>query len=352
MEALFELNPVAPVIAEDMVNTQEFKEFSEALEQMDIIYDASLYLEKADQGVKRGLIGNVKKTVSRTVETTGDLYNAYDDLSSGNSDLIYSMWSVIGRAINLTVKVISYLTRQVAKVPMFISKCLDKVQTIPASVRSKIHGNIELYICSADIAFLYNNGVMRNLDVFISEASLLSQGETWTRVFNGKGLLQKAANKIAGGTPNENDIKLCKKMQSTYNRLKMATFKPTTVEMKDPKMVDMYFGAEKSIKFKDLKGQVHECTYYDALIQMMNDLNERKADLEKIQTAIGGKYNQSLMSNDFAKLSKGYQNLITDSINMVSKGVNFTGNIVKYVMADIKTINGATEKILKKAGKK
>jgi hypothetical protein len=111
----------------------------------------------------------------------------------------------------------------------------------------------------------------------------------------------------------------------------------------------MYFGGTKSVKYKDANKQIVESTYYDALVQIFEDVREQDEFLKKVQTDISQKFDRAQLNQSFAKLSDDNKKLVTESIQMIAKVINIIGNLVRYVILDIKTLRGSADKILKKA---
>ena len=56
------------------------------------------------------------------------------------------------------------------------------------------------------------------------------------------------------------------------------------------------------------------------------------------------------MNQEFSRLNTMSRQMITNGMQMVSKMLTVTGNIIRYVMIDMKTIENETNKMLKASG--
>lgn len=322
--------------------SKEFLEFCSDLDELGVITDHELYFEKVED--KQLNLRNTLKAVNRnTKSTTVDVGAAYGNIVDGNSKLIKSVWDLTMRAINLSTRIIGFILGKLAHIPKAILIIGNKVGDIPSDIRNKIRGNIKLYITVNDIQNLYNKQLFKKVDTFMSLAVTLSQGETWGTFFN-----KRKSNGVL--KMKENDMKTCRAMDKLYEEIKLLEFQPSTIEMQHKDTVNMYFGDAKSVKFVDLHGATHDSTYYEALTILMKDIEGMQGSLKKIQSDIGSKYSETQMNSSFSKLDFNAQNRISSTIQMMAKIINVIGNIVRYVKIDMKSIESATETLLKKQG--
>lgn len=346
MRETFELNAVDSVIA--LAMDSEYNDFCENLRMLDEMHHEDLFSE-AVKDPKTQRRKDFDKTVSRTVKTTKDVAGAYNNITDAGGDVIKSIWDLAFGAITLTIRVISFILRKISLIPKGILAVANKVASIPTNLRDKIRGNVKIYITAADLQNLYNQSLLRSLDEFIAYGKELSTGSTWGTFFSRREDWVKTGD--TNGTEfkvSANDISTCKKMRGLYVRLKLMEFEESTVEMNKPETRNIYFGTDKSISFTDLRGQQHQSTYFDALVQLMKDIQTREADLRQINEAIGNKYDQTMMNQQFTKLPKNAQNLIAESIQMISKVISIVGNIIKCITSDMNTIKASADKILSK----
>ena len=84
------------------------------------------------------------------------------------------------------------------------------------------------------------------------------------------------------------------------------------------------------------------------MIKLINDIKAYEKILNNIQTDIGDKYQSNTLNHNFAKLSLKSQDKITNVIKMISKVIEILGNIIKYVMTDINTIEKEINILLQK----
>lgn len=335
------LDSVDIILGSD-TTSQSFKEFCDDLDELDKINDENFYIE-AVQDNNVDLRHGLKAIRRNTRNTTLDVGAAYGNIVSGNAKLIKSVWDLTMRAINLSTRVIGFILRKLSLIPRVILDVGNKVADLPEDIRNKIRGNIQLYITVNDIQNLYNKQLLVKIDKFISLARRLSEGEVWGTAFKKRkteGIIKM----------KENDMAICRQMDEIYEQIKLLEFKPSTVEMKDQKSVEMYFGNKAVVAFKDLHAKSHNSTYYEALIQLMKDISEQKDTLEKIHGDIGAKYTQSQLNSSFSQLNFNAQNRVASTIQMMSKIVSVIGNIIRYITIDMKTLETATDTLLAKQG--
>lgn len=345
MSDLFTLNAVDEVLGSN-IDGSNFKEFSEALDQLGSLLDSDMYLEAVED--KKSTIGRTMtkagKNTAKTMKDTAELYGMATDIRGG---VIKTQWDLVNSCLNLILKVLGFLIDKIMKVPQALTKLIDRIQNIPSDIKNKIHGNIKLYITASDIQGLYTENLIYRLDTFISTASSLSQGNLWGTLFH------KSYN-INGGqdvaTASQDDIKACKKLKELYKGINAIEFTQSVIEMRDPNNIGIYFSSTKSIKFRDLKGNQFEGSYTQALKKILEDISSRKKELNTIYSNLGKKYEETQLNQTFSKLMKQDQLLVTNAITLVSKVVNIEGNIVKYVMTDMNEINKAVDAIMKKSG--
>ena len=343
MDNLFELNAVDDILLEGFANTDSFNEFSHCLDMIDRMYSEPILEEVID--TKQTFKRKVGKIVHNTVDTTKGVAKAYDQVTDSQANLIKSSWDLMMQGISLLVKITSFIVNQIAKVPKFIIKVLNKVSQIPVNIRNKIQGNIQLYITANDIENLYNQSLLSRIESFIRYGAELSKGDAWNTTFNG------ARISLNNGSPiklNPNDITYCKEMKKIYNALQHLNFTQTTISMKNQGVINTYFGDEKSISYS-WGGKQYTSNYYEALKQLIDILSTQKDSIKKIQDSINVKLNDSYSNSNFVKLDSKSQNTIKDAVQQITKVTGIVGNIIKYIIQDMKVISQTTDSIIAKS---
>lgn len=341
MDIMLEFNIMDELITIEP-DMKEFKEFCTDLDKLSLIVNPELYLEAmVDNNI--GFFDKISKSINKvsdTKKTTKETLKAYGDVTDAGGYLIKSVWDASLSAIKLAIRILKFITINLAKIPTMIVNVFKMVGQIPQEVRNKIRGNIKLYVTATDIGNFHNK-ILPLISEFLSDAKTMSEGEVWGTFFNRrsvKGIINLS----------ENDMALSKKMKSSYNKLKLIDFQETLIEMKNHNIINIYFGGSKSIRFTDSKGNKQETSYYEALLQLFKILQTEEKFLKDIQTAMGEKFDKSQMNQSISKLSESAQKHITESIQMISKIINIIGNLLRYVMKDMKTLRDTSEKILRK----
>lgn len=335
------INLVDDIIASKLTSTIEFKEYCDNLDELGSIIDPEFYLEAVEHkmtGIKR----QASKITKNTVDATKKAGSVYNDVTDIGGSLLKGGFDVVTASISLIVKIIKFFTDKIVKIPQMIVRLIEKIGQIPSDIKNKIKGNITLYITINDIQDLYAQSLMTHLLRFMNYAKFLSNGEMWGTFFNTRkqqvGLFEVSLN----------DKKILKEMEKIYSYVSKLGFSKTVIDMSDNRNVNAYFGNSKSVKFIDHKHQRIECTYYEALQKLVKDLSEKKDEIEAIRITLGNKIAVTQANQQFVKAGASFQKSIMNSVQMVSKVIEIIGNIVRYTLIDIKTIDNTTDKILAK----
>jgi len=320
--------------------SESYTDLCETLDELTSLFDDELYVEEVnDPRVK----AKEKKEgiIKRTVDTTRDVAGAYDRVTSANGNLLKATWDLVMKSVNLCIGVLTWLINKIASIPKFILSVINKVSEIPPSIKAKIRGDIRIYITPKDISTLYTASMLLYIEQFLSQLEVLVEGDMWTTFFR-RGPIS------AGALLGRNDLGVIKKMTGIYNNIKSVNFDQTTIPMKDAATIDVYFGNAKVVKFTDLSGNHHNCSYLEALEQLVKDLGNHQKLLKNLQKDLGEKFNRSRENKNFAELHPNDQRRVASVMQMVSKVVGIVGNLARYSMADLKVIHDTTNKLIKK----
>jgi hypothetical protein len=180
----------------------------------------------------------------------------------------------------------------------------------------------------------------------------LAQGDSWSQPSFLKKVLQYATGD---------------KMDKAFERIKAIRFEPTTVEMKDLKTIDTYFGGSP-IEFRDYSNKSHKATYYQSLEMIIKDLsgdkevikkrwgksvtiNSKKTLLEDVLDKLGEKWDKTQMNRSFAELSQTDQQVVKIKIQSVSEVIKIISNFTVFILKDMKTIQNSIGSVNKKREK-
>ena len=287
---------------------------------------------------------SVGDTVRNTVDTTRDVARAYGNITDANAGLIKNTWNLLSKAVDIAVKASAFIINKISGIPNAVLDATAWVMKVPEKLRLRVNHNIELYLTINDIELLYNKSLLVDIDTYITNASELSKGETWA-VSKG-GIVGWVTRLASGEKMSPTDIKRIQKMNDLYIQMQSVKFEKETVAVSNPDIAKKYFSVEKAVNFTDLKGLQHNSYYLDALVALAKHLDTKKSELKVIQESLGAKYDKSLASADFTKLTKEHQNLVTNSIQQLSKVMSIVGNLIKCVLEDADTIKKESVRIL------
>ena len=288
-------------------------------------------------------ITSVNGPLKATRDTTNDVKQVYGDLTDAGGTFIKSIWDFTMKAISLAVKVLRYIITNISKIPNGIIDLAKTFASIPSEIRRKIRGDIYLYITVEDLTNLHKV-IIPQIDKFVSNAYELSRGTVWGTFFHRRAISEKGIGKIIF---TENDMKYYGNMKSTYDRLKMIDFSKTLVKISDERVINIYFGNEKSIKYKNADRGMVEQSYYDALAEVFNIFREQEGYMKDIATDFDQKLDLSKMNQNFQKSDESTRKNIIEAITMNAKIINIIGNLTQCTIKDMNTLRDVAKKLLK-----
>lgn len=343
------LNMVDRVLADSLYESNSFKEFCEDLDQISLLWDDNIYLEAMT--TKQQGIGKTASTVYRnTIDSTKAAGNVLKYSTDAGGGVLAASWKVVTSAAMLIAKLAKWIFLNIDKVIFKVADLITAVSNIPSDIKNKIKGNIKLYITAQDITNIYQMTVgnqdmslLGRLQVIMGYLQELTQGEIWTTYFTGKENIKdffKSFNDdfINEKTRNKTDMKLIKKIIKEYDYIKRVNFSQTIIDMSKPEIVELYFGINNKIKFRNFNNQVQELTYIEALYDILDRITIYKDTMHQLQDAMGNKFINSTNNESFSNMGKNAQVMVTKLFQTISKTVEIIGNLTRYTMSDIKTI--------------
>lgn len=330
-------------VMETVMYSHDFDEFCEAVDELNKLTSPIVFTEEViDHNVN--LIRRVHDSVVSGADYASSAAGAYFNIVDANGTLLKNTWDLIMKGISLISRIIKFILNKIAYIPKFIGKVLGKIGQIPPNLINKIKGNIILYIHVSDINLLYEHSLLKNVSDLLKLAETLSRGDSW-----GRWLLHHRRLDKESIIP-VNDRKICKQMMGIYIKIKTVEFRKSPVEMSKGSNKDLYFGNSKSISFKDLDGNQHQCTYYEALQIIIKDIESQQEKLSAIDEALCKKLNVTKLNNSYNDLDPVTRAFVSESIGVVSKTVSILGNLTKSIISDMRVIDSNVDKILKANG--
>lgn len=319
----------------------DFDKLCESLDELDALTRPFNIFDEAVRDPSVEANNHKSSVIKNTMDTTRDVMHGYNQTINTGGTIIKAGWDAMVKIINVAFKTLQALINTAIKLPTNIINLTKELAGIPSDVKNKIKGNIKLYITIDDIAMLYNNSLLQRLDTSISTIGLLTRGEMWKTMFN-----RDLVNELkARPTIPPNDMKLCRKLEGEIKAIQNIQFSETLIDMGDPNNIDIYFGNKKCIEFTDLTGRHHNDTYYEALLQLMKDIQSKNNVIQQLQTDFGSKLKKTQDNQTFAQLSGMAQQRVYTTMNEISQVATCVGNIVRYVQTDVNTMENATRKL-------
>lgn len=315
MENIFELNIFDHDYLENMDTSVDYVEFSAYVESLDELLSKAVFIEAAvgqHQGIKRGL--------QNTVKTTKDVASIYGDVTDGGGSLLGSTFQLVTSIASLIAKILKFVLKNLAKIPQALGKAIRYLTRIPEKVIAKVRGDIQLYVTVDDLLLLRDR-VQGDLGDFITLAT------SFTEVGNYK--YDVGIPFISHVT---NDFKTYKAMNTIYKRVSNVSFEKSTVRMNNKEVINTYLSPKSQ--------------YYKSLELTLKFLNDKKPELEKLVKAATDKFDANQIKGVVSKLSPENQIRAKNSAQMISKVISIIGNLVKYIISDVSTINKMIMKLL------
>lgn len=345
---------------DDIVESAEWNSFSDAVDELMEFASPTPYLERRitidnsngdGAGMKmngRNSIRDIGRKTKRSFNDTAKAYDAAVNLSAAGID---AGWTIVAKAWGLIATCMNFMASNISRIPAAIENLANKIEDLPHEVMSKIRGDIKLYYRAEDIPAIYNGGLLRGIERYYAVLKELSHGDTWKR-FN---LLQKGANAVGDATkrvlstatlgaikgdPSKDDYTKLKQLQKEYNGIRYVNIDPTVIRMSDHDTLRKYFIDTDTVKLPD-----GDYSYLKAMQKLSADLERANKDLKDVQSIFDTKLDRTKMGSSFGNLDAKAQRLIQDVSRMTAVVTRNTSAVIKYVIADVKTINGVYQKV-------
>lgn len=343
------LNMVDKVLANSLFESKSFHEFCSDLDELSSLFDDDIYME-AMTTKKQGIDKTASMVYKNTIDSTKAAGNVYRYATDAGGGFLAATWKLVTSAAMLIARAAKWIFLNIDKVILSVANIVDAISNIPANIKNKVKGNIKLYITAQDISNIYsmnvggdNASIMGRLNEIIQDLQQLTQGEMWTTYFSNKESVKdffKFFNDdfINEKTKNKTDMKIIKKIIKEYDYIKRVSFSQTVIDMNRPEIVELYFGVSNKIKFRNFKNQDQELTYIEALYDILDHISIYKDTMKRLQDAMGDKFVTSTNNESFSNMGKNAQSMVTKLFQTIAKTVEILGNLTRYTMSDIKTI--------------
>ena len=93
------------------------------------------------------------------------------------------------------------------------------------------------------------------------------------------------------------------------------------------------------------KGKDNHLRYFEAMKFLLEDIQDCQKQFTELQKKVGDKHQRAQAAGQWATLSKGRQNLISEVISMFSQMASLLGKITKSITHDVKQLTVALNKI-------
>lgn len=327
------------IIAETTsVNTKAYMEFSRDIEALyEITEDKTFYLSEEVKDYNRTAGKSVSNAWHNTVNTTRNTAGAVGNIIDAETGIFRAAWNVIIKSIELASRVIKYISDKIIDIPRNLMNLGRRILRIPQGIRAKIVGDIMLYIDADSISDFYKTGLFARIDQYITMAEEVGKGDVWGTFFK-----KRKGDKLF---MKENDMRIARQMDKVYRQIKNIDLYQSKVNMRNSTNREIYFGSSKNIKFTDLSSHSFAGNYCEALKKLADDIKATHKKLKGVNELLGEKYDKTKMNQAFGRLHTGQQREVQNMLVNTSKVVGIVGNIVKCVMADMKTIEKAVDVI-------
>ena len=313
MKNIFDLNIFESISPDDMTLAVDYVEFTECLESLDELLSKVIFTEAAvgqNQGIKKGL--------QNAVKTTKDVAGVYNDATDAGGSINDAIFQLLVNTASLIAKILKFILTNLAKIPLALAKAIKYLTNVPQTVIAKIRGDLEIYITVDDLSLLYDS-IIPNMADFLTLATSFTKAGDYNTSMN------------IPFIDTAHDFKTYKAMDKIYKKIANVRFEKSVVKMNDKQIIETYLSPKSK--------------YYKFLEDTLHLLNKGKPEFEELVKAATNKFNANEIKGVVSKLSPENQLRAKNSPHMISKVVSIMGNIVKYIIIDLSTINKAVFKL-------
>lgn len=290
-------------------------------------------------------IKSINGPLKSTRDTTRDVVDSYDTLTDAGGTFLKSVWDLVVKAMNLSVRIARFILTNLSKIPKAIISVGKSFTEIPSEIKRKVRGDIKLYITVEDLNNLHKI-VIPQIDIFLKNAYEMSRGDVWGTFFRRRAIGDGMITKLIF---TENDMKYYRKMKNSYNRIKLIDFSKTLVKISDQNVIDIYFGDAESVQFNSADRGKVKSSYYDALVEVFTIFRDQQEYIKYLAQDFDMKTDASKMNQNFNKINESTRKTVIDAIQMNAKMINIIGNLLQYTITDMHTLKGVANKLLKAA---
>ena len=329
---------------------KRYYEFTQNLEKLNTYFASYDFYLEAVNDQNQTMMGSMRNSVKNfglfrdSRKTSKEALQTYGNVTTSGGLIAKSIWNIMMKGFSLSNKILVYVTDKIARIPEFVGSITNNIASIPDEVRRKIRGDIKLYIPLQDLE-IFQKRVFPYILNFYDAAEEIGEGNMFGTFFKRRPVSEKGLGKFI---LTENDIKYANIMKDCYEKLKNVQFSKTIVEITNDAVALLYFGNDKSYTYKNAEGKTVKGNYYSALVEVFEILRDRNNWLKELKDAFKKKLDETLINRAIEKLNKEQQELIRDTLTVMVKFITMIGNLVKYVVADLNTLSGSIDKILKK----
>lgn len=348
------LNLIDEVMAETLYESKAYSDFCSNLDELGNIFSNELLTEAVGHQ-KMGMYKSASTVYNNTKSTTKSVGDMYKHTTDAGGSLLSAVWKVIESSFKLIARVAKFICTHIDKIPLYISKLIDTIANLPSDIKNKIKGNIKLYITADDIVSLYSIqtsqkikenddiSLFARLDMMITDLEKLIEGDLWVTYFTNKKspldfFKQFGDDFINKDTKHQTDIAIIRRITKQYNYIQNITFDKTVIDMNNAATAEIYFGTKNKLEYKDHRGNDYNCTYLEALKEILQYIIDKKSIIKTLQKSLDNKMIETQNNSEFAKMGVTARNTITEFFKTVSKLIEVLGNITRYITADINTI--------------
>jgi len=322
---------------ESCYELRALEELCNPVDELQRYFDET-YMSEALNDINQSAAKTVGNALKATRDTTTGMVKAHSALTTSLGNAMGTTYNLLYNLAMGIIKIITFIFNSFTILPRMLLKVTNAVGNIPGDVRSKVNGDIQLFITAEDISVMYEHSIIKKLKLFIANAAAMSKGDMW----GSKHHMTSKDNDGEKIKATNNDIGLAKQLHKSYLDLSQISFSKTLIKINDDSVRKLYFS-------KDDSGSG---SYFKRMDQLLKDVRGMESDLRDIKKSLEEKYNKTVDNGTFIKMGNSIegsmnQSWITNSISDVSKTMTIIGNLLKNIHEDINTINSAVNKILK-----
>ena len=253
--------------------------------------------------------GKIRGAIGRSIDTTKDIANIYGDVTDAGGDAIYQGVKLGTSALGMAGKILSFIFKLIGYIPKAINAIISKISKTHTNIKHRLQGKIALWVTEKDVEYFKNN-ILGEIERYIRLLKeLCDAGETW------------------GEKLEKDNSKTFKELGIIHAKLVTIRYTRSEITIKTDQAYETYFKPGTSY-YTNLKGTIKSFQTHQAFFKELQEIMQTK-----------------LVKSD--DLKGRHRIKVQRSLVMINEFSKVIAQYLKYLLEDMKSINGAINRAMK-----